>query len=171
MQGWHQPDHDLQGFQWPHLGIGNPCKSINLMPRGTWEQTFTNFSHPYSFPCVHGLEVISFLSEYDKLSLMLGDSTMLPFFTRLWCPKYLWHCCPCTGNVAFCCCWVKERGKLLTLLAHKLCHRDPREPQQSQNLRHTVDALDKGTLLFCLSFSQPLGGTPGLGCALLGWQR
>lgn len=56
---------DFNGLIW---GKEIHARAINLRAGGTWVQTPTNFSHPYSFPCVRGLEVISFRGEYDKLS-------------------------------------------------------------------------------------------------------
>lgn len=172
MQGWHQPNHDLQGFQWPHLGEGNPCKSINLRPGGTWEQTSTNFSCPYSFPCVRGLEVISFLSEYGQLSSVLGDRSVVPLLHQVVVSQVslalLFQTVSMLHFVS-----VGE-GESTREAADSAGHINCAVGTQGSPSNHKTCGTQ--WMLWtrthcCFVCHSALGGILGLGCALLGWQR
>lgn len=66
MQGWHQPNHDLQGFQWPHLGEGTPCKRINLGPGGLGSKHL-QISH-IPTPCPVSMGFRSLVSSVSMVS-------------------------------------------------------------------------------------------------------
>lgn len=154
------------------MGEGNPCKNINLGPGGAWEETPTNFSHPHSFPCVHGLQVISFLSEYGKLSSVFGDSSVLPSSPRCAVLGISGIAVPASFHAQGMLHFVAVGWRRENWGSCSLCpplQRPKGAPAASKPAAHSV-CFGQGHAAVW-SVIQPLGGTPWAGLCSLGWQR